>query len=169
MIVVWDEPKRQANIAKHGIDFADIGEEFFASALIGDANDGRYFARRVERLHRGDLCQAWQRGYFHRFSPTSQSQGKEAAVMTQAKYTQADMDVVSDNPELTVEDIAKAKPFAEAFPDLAATIRRRGAQKAPTKVSTTVRLDQDVLTRLKADGPGWQTRMNDTLRKALGV
>ena len=44
MIIVWDEPKRQANIAKHGIDFADIGEEFFASALIGDAKDGRYFA-----------------------------------------------------------------------------------------------------------------------------
>ncbi|AMK26230.1 MULTISPECIES: BrnA antitoxin family protein [Sphingobium] len=89
--------------------------------------------------------------------------------MTQAKYTQADMDAVSDNPELTAEDIAKAKPFAEAFPDLAATIRRRGVQKAPTKVSTTVRLDQDVLARLKADGPGWQTRLNDTLRKALGV
>ncbi|KKW89486.1 BrnA antitoxin family protein [Sphingobium chungbukense] len=89
--------------------------------------------------------------------------------MTQAKYTQADMDAVSDNPELTAEDIAKAKPFAEAFPDLAATIRRRGVQKTPTKVSTTVRLDQDVLARLKADGPGWQTRLNDTLRKALGV
>ena len=89
--------------------------------------------------------------------------------MTQPKYTQADMDAVSDNPELTAEDIAKAKPFAEAFPDLAATIRRRGAQKTPTKVSTTVRLDQDVLARLKAEGPGWQTRMNHTLRKALGV
>lgn len=89
--------------------------------------------------------------------------------MIQAKYTQTDMDAVSDNPELTAEDIAKAKPFAEAFPDLAATIRRRGAQKTPTKVSTTVRLDRDVLARLKADGPGWQTRMNDTLRKALGV
>jgi len=82
--------------------------------------------------------------------------------MTQAKYTQADMDAVSGNPELTVEDIAKAKP-------LAATIRRRGAQKAPTKVSTTVRLNQDVLARLRPNGPGWQTRMNDTLRKALGV
>lgn len=44
MIIVWDEPKRAANIAKHGIDFADIGEEFFADALIGSAKDGRYFA-----------------------------------------------------------------------------------------------------------------------------
>lgn len=44
MIIVWDEPKREANLAKHGIDFADIGEEFFNSALIGEAKNGRYFA-----------------------------------------------------------------------------------------------------------------------------
>ncbi|BBD00325.1 MULTISPECIES: BrnA antitoxin family protein [Sphingobium] len=84
-------------------------------------------------------------------------------------YTQADADAVADNPEWTKEDFARAVPFNEAFPDLAATIRRRGAQKTPTKVSTTVRLDQDVLAKLKAGGPGWQTRLNDVLRRALGV
>ncbi len=44
MIIVWDEPKREANIAKHGIDFADIGEAFFVTAMIGQAKDDRYFA-----------------------------------------------------------------------------------------------------------------------------
>lgn len=44
MVIVWDEPKRQANLAKHGIDFADIDEEFFLSAVVGPARDGRYFA-----------------------------------------------------------------------------------------------------------------------------
>lgn len=44
MEIVWDEPKRLANIAKHGINFADIGEEFFASALVRQARDGRYAA-----------------------------------------------------------------------------------------------------------------------------
>ncbi|MEZ5688709.1 MAG: BrnT family toxin [Caenibius sp.] len=44
MKIVWDEPKRQANIAKHGIDFADIDEAFFADALIGPAKFGRHFA-----------------------------------------------------------------------------------------------------------------------------
>lgn len=44
MQIVWDEPKRLANIAKHGIDFADIDEAFFASALVGPARHGRYFA-----------------------------------------------------------------------------------------------------------------------------
>lgn len=49
MIIVWDEPKRIANLAKHGIDFADIAEDFFLSAMIGEAKDGRYFA--VGRLN----------------------------------------------------------------------------------------------------------------------
>lgn len=44
MIVVWDEPKRLANLAKHGIDFADIDETFFIDAAIGPARDGRHFA-----------------------------------------------------------------------------------------------------------------------------
>ena len=44
MIIVWDEPKRIANLAKHGIDFADVTEDFFASAVIGQAKAERYFA-----------------------------------------------------------------------------------------------------------------------------
>lgn len=44
MIIVWDEPKRIANLAKHGVDFADVTEEFFLSALIGEAKHGRWFA-----------------------------------------------------------------------------------------------------------------------------
>lgn len=37
------------------------------------------------------------------------------------------------------------------------------------KVSTTIRLDPDVLDAFKKDGPGWQTRINAALRKAAGV
>lgn len=45
MKIVWDEPKRKANIAKNGVDFADIGEEFFASALVAPAKTaGRWQA-----------------------------------------------------------------------------------------------------------------------------
>ncbi|WP_339347515.1 BrnA antitoxin family protein [uncultured Sphingomonas sp.] len=81
-------------------------------------------------------------------------------------YTQADMDAVSDNPELTADDIAKAVPFDQAFPELAARMRgTRGPQKEPTKVSTTIRIDRDILERFRATGRGWQGRMNDALRK----
>jgi uncharacterized protein len=44
MKIVWDEPKRLANLAKHGIDFADIGEEFFVSAIVRQAKRGRQAA-----------------------------------------------------------------------------------------------------------------------------
>jgi uncharacterized protein len=34
VLILWDEHKRFANIAKHGLDFADLEVEFFASALV---------------------------------------------------------------------------------------------------------------------------------------
>ncbi len=48
-----------------------------------------------------------------------------------------------------------------------ATVHRRGAQKAPTKVPTTIRFDADVLAALKASGRGWQTRVNEAVREWL--
>lgn len=32
--IVWDEPKRLANLDKHGLDFADLNETFFDNALV---------------------------------------------------------------------------------------------------------------------------------------
>jgi uncharacterized protein len=32
--IVWDEPKRLANLDKHGLDFADLNETFFDTALV---------------------------------------------------------------------------------------------------------------------------------------
>ena len=47
---------------------------------------------------------------------------------------------------------------------------QRGRPKASvTKISTTIRLDPDVLAAFKADGPGWQTRINQALRKSVGL
>jgi uncharacterized protein (DUF4415 family) len=47
---------------------------------------------------------------------------------------------------------------------------QRGRPKGDvTKVSTTLRLDPDVLAAFKATGPGWQSRINAALRRALGL
>jgi uncharacterized protein (DUF4415 family) len=80
--------------------------------------------------------------------------------METPRYTQEDWDEVSDNPEWTAEERGAAKSFADVFPDLAKKI----AQK---KVATSIRLDADVIAHWRATGPGWQTRMNEALRKAL--
>ena len=49
---------------------------------------------------------------------------------------------------------------------------RRGAGRPPldpseVKERITIRLDRDVLLKLRATGPGWQTRVNEILRKAV--
>ncbi len=76
-----------------------------------------------------------------------------------------------DAREWTDEDFARARPAREMLPpavyDALVERRVRGPQKAPTKELISVRLDQDLLERLRATGPGWQGRVNDTLRKAV--
>ena len=49
-----------------------------------------------------------------------------------------------------------------------AELRRvRGKNKLPTKKSVALRIDLDVLAAFRADGHGWQTRMNAVLRKSV--
>ena len=91
-------------------------------------------------------------------------------------YSRRDWDAVSDNPELTDEQMSKAKPFAEALPELAASIRRgRGPNKAPTKKLVSLRLSGQVLEKYKAGGPdgnrgsiktcGGSTRSNEPVTR----
>ena len=44
MKIVWDENKRRSNLAKHGLDFADLKLEFFESSTIYPAKLGRSLA-----------------------------------------------------------------------------------------------------------------------------
>jgi uncharacterized protein (DUF4415 family) len=83
-------------------------------------------------------------------------------------------ELIGPDPEIerpmTEEESLLARPLVELLPDLASKMRRtRGKQKTATKVSTTIRLDEDVLAKFRATGPGWQSRMNDMLRKAAGL
>jgi uncharacterized protein (DUF4415 family) len=70
-----------------------------------------------------------------------------------------------DNPEWTAEDFAKAKPFAEAFPELAASIKRaRGRPRMQEpKQAVTLRLSPSTIARFKAKGGDWRARMAKAL------
>lgn len=89
--------------------------------------------------------------------------------MSKKKYSAIDLAAVSDNPEWTIDDFAKAVPFDQAFPELAATIGGRGAQKAPTKVSTTIRLSRDVIDHFRNSGVGWQVRIDKALKEWIAT
>ena len=43
----------------------------------------------------------------------------------------------------------------------------RKAREAVAKTRVTIRLDADVVSRLREDGPGWQARANWELRRAV--
>lgn len=80
-----------------------------------------------------------------------------------------------DNPELDDEFFAQAKPAAAVFDattmaGLVALKRKpgqRGPQKAPTKDRVTLRLSREVIDAFKAGGAGWQTRIDDALRRLV--
>lgn len=76
-----------------------------------------------------------------------------------------------DNPEWTVKDFARARPAYEVLSPrvLAAFKKTRGAQKAPTKVPVSIRLSADVVEHFRATGPGWQGRIDETLKKAMAL
>ncbi|TFV42622.1 hypothetical protein E4K66_01080 [Bradyrhizobium frederickii] len=44
MKIIWDESKRLANLDKHGMDFADLNDRFFDTALVLQAARNRYRA-----------------------------------------------------------------------------------------------------------------------------
>ena len=44
---------------------------------------------------------------------------------------------------------------------------KRGPQKAPTKKLVSLRLSPEVIDHFKSAGPGWQTRIDETLVKAV--
>lgn len=84
-----------------------------------------------------------------------------------AHIPQEDWDAV-DVPPITEEMARRLRPARETHPEIVeAYVRRRGPQKTPTKERIGLRLDRDVLDAYRATGPGWQSRVNDDLRRAV--
>jgi uncharacterized protein (DUF4415 family) len=75
-----------------------------------------------------------------------------------------------ENPEWTANDFARARPAHEVLPPEALSVfkRTRGPQRAARKVPVSIRLSADVVEHFKASGPGWQGRIDETLKKAIG-
>ena len=77
-------------------------------------------------------------------------------------------------PEL-LPGAAAASPDT-VFPNFSTKSRTAKVAVAPPKQNVapgikeqvTLRIDQDVLEHFQAGGPGWQDRINDALRKAVG-
>ena len=77
-----------------------------------------------------------------------------------------------DNPEWTEEDFAESQP-ADAIlaPRTVAALTRKPMGRPPgsNKQQVTLRLDNEVVAHFRAAGEGWQTRVNEALRKVAGL
>ena len=77
-----------------------------------------------------------------------------------------------DAPELTDDffDRAAIKKGDVIIRPAQGTLTRRGRPKLEhPKRQVTVRLDSDLVARLRETGPGWQSRINALLRKAVNI
>ncbi|HEY0414614.1 MAG TPA: BrnA antitoxin family protein [Allosphingosinicella sp.] len=80
------------------------------------------------------------------------------------------LDIDPENPEWTDADFAAAKgpeslppAMLAAFPN---TKVRGGRPLGSNKQAVSIRLDKDVLEKFRATGPGWQSRINEALKRA---
>ncbi len=75
--------------------------------------------------------------------------------------------------EMTEDEDAALTAAALADPDNPPAddlIRRRGRPfSLNPKLAIKLRIDPDVVARFKAEGPGWQGRMNSALRRSVGL
>lgn len=73
--------------------------------------------------------------------------------------------------ELTEEDFAHGIPFSQLPESLQLKLRSlkklRGAQKSPTKQRITIRLSPEVVSKFRATGKGWQSRIDEALQDWL--
>jgi uncharacterized protein (DUF4415 family) len=72
-----------------------------------------------------------------------------------------------DNPILDERMFARMRPAAEVAPEIVRRARgQRGPQKSkPVKKLISLRLDPDVVRHFRRAGRGWQSRINQALRK----
>jgi uncharacterized protein (DUF4415 family) len=81
--------------------------------------------------------------------------GRRAAAKTNWARIRAmkdeDIAITEEHPELDLVHVVRV-------------ITRHGLKPTPPKASISLRIDQDVLEWFKAQGPGYQTRINMVLR-----
>jgi len=91
-----------------------------------------------------------------------------------ADYDDAPIDD-PDSPELTEEMIRRMRPIQEfpEWPAIREAVEKLRAQKRGRpklehpKVQVTLRLDAEVVGAFKEDGPGWQGRINEELKRTV--
>jgi uncharacterized protein (DUF4415 family) len=79
----------------------------------------------------------------------------------------AELDAMSDAEDAEITADALTDPDSQPADALTKRLGRPPAERP--KVHVNLRLDQDVVDRLRLGGRGWQTRANALLRRGVGL
>jgi uncharacterized protein (DUF4415 family) len=152
----WDEAKRLSNLRKHGIDFRDSPKIFRGFTLTAEDDRESYGERRFKLYRSLTLSVAKTFGLF-RFARlrnvkhASTSRKSQTDLRRVRRTTDANMVKDGDAPEWTPEMFARA-------------VARKGLKPVTRKALLSLRIDSDVVAWFKAQGSGYQSRMNALLR-----
>lgn len=86
------------------------------------------------------------------------------------RFSQEDWDDVSDNPELTEDELAQLRPASEMPKHIFEALPKRGPGRPRAempKIHVKLRVDPAVVEAYKAGGPGWQSRMHEALVRGV--
>lgn len=76
----------------------------------------------------------------------------------------------ADDAPLTAKELRTARRLRDSEKSLVKAIKRsRGRPAGRNKKTVHISLDADVVATLRNSGKGWQTRLNEMLRSAMGL
>lgn len=67
-------------------------------------------------------------------------------------------------PEMTAADFKRAKPMREAMPEVVEALKRGRPKSENPKERVSLRIAPDILAAYRSTGPGWQNRIERTLK-----
>lgn len=166
MDIEFEADKDAVNIDKHGVSLAraaDLDILIFLADDRADYGETRYRAWGLIDGNYHCLAFTWREGRVRAVSLRGRTKRRSTAM---SRKIESDR----DNPVWSRKDFAKARPASELPAELRRAFpRTRGTQVAPKKVPVSIRLSAEVIERFKATGPGWQTRIDEALKKVVGL
>ncbi len=76
----------------------------------------------------------------------------------------------ADDAPLSTKELGSARRLRDSDPELKAALRKsRGRPAGRNKETVHISLDSAVVDALRKSGKGWQTRLNELLRAAIGL
>ncbi len=160
----WDEAKRRANLRKHGIDFVDAPKIFEGLMFTAEDDREQYGEHRFLTLGLlEDRSYPWriQSAVTRSVSfPSARLQNMKRA--TTSRKSRTDLSRVRQLTDATMVKDGDAPEWTPAM--FARAVARKGLKPVPKKVLLSLRIDADVIDWFKAQGAGYQSRMNALLR-----